>query len=96
MAFKVKPTKAMAVVLQKMADGWTLHIVQHSGHDLSNSAFLSPKGKGPGMERVRSDYVGKFREWGWTEMISDPAWAWRGAEYRITQAGRDALAGGTR
>jgi len=92
MAFKVKPTKAMAAVLQKMADGYELHMVHHT-RPLSTSAFLS--GKSSGMIYVRYDYIYKFSDWGWIVMTSDPIRAsYAGATYKITQAGRDALAGG--
>ena len=38
---------------------------------------LGPKPTGP-----------QFKDWGWVELASDPAWAWRGGEYTITGNGR--------
>lgn len=35
----------------------------------------------------------KLNKLGLIENITDPAWRWRGSEYRITQAGLDAING---
>jgi hypothetical protein len=93
MAFKVKPTKTMVPVLQKMADGYDLHTVHHS-RGLTSSAFLS--NKTDAMIYTRIDYVSKFKDWGWIVQVSDPMRSYAGSTYQITNKGREALVGGTR
>lgn len=81
-----KPTGPQLELLRKLAQpGAALHYC--TGTRLDPSAWLSV-GAGGRDEKVRTDTLSKFKDWGWVELASDPAWAWRGGEYTITGNGR--------
>ena len=86
----MKLTKAQMEILKKMADGCTLHWL--AGIRSGPSCRLRGADKSYG-ERVRADYSHKFYKLGLIQMYSDPAWAWRDRDYRISEKGLEFVSG---
>ena len=78
-------TPAQQALLKRFATGGVMHSVLHSrGFDMSY--FFNSGDKG-----IRFATVDKLLKLGLIEEFGDPAWRWRGSNYRITEAGREAI-----
>jgi hypothetical protein len=87
-----KPTAKQMELLRKLCkEGAEIH--WWSGIRGPDSAALVVEGVPlRDRERVRTDTLGKFHDWGWVEPIGDPSYAWRNNKYRITEKGRRVVA----
>jgi hypothetical protein len=82
-----KPTAKQMELLRKLCQEGA-EIRWFSGIRGPDSARLIIGDNIGGREKLRTDTLTKFYEWGWVEAVGDPAWAWRNNEYRITATGR--------
>lgn len=81
-----KPTANQMKYLRLLADGYDLHY--SSGIRFNSFAYFV---KGNDHIKTRVDFHGKFRTWGWIEIIRSD---YNGADYRITENGRKVVANG--
>ncbi len=82
-----KPTAKQMGTLRKLC-GEGVEIHWFSGIRSPDSAWLIHEGNMNTRETFRTDTLYKFRSWGWIVAIGDPAYAWRGNTYIITDKGR--------
>ena len=83
-------TKKQREILQKMADG--CHLYWSAGIRCASSTWLRPPKAYELGERVREGTLHILSKNGWIEMYSDPGWAWRNRDYRLSEKGREVLA----
>ena len=91
-----KPTKLQLETLTKLAEpGVTLHWWSGlRGNDPSSASIVWPdpsKNKMGKHEKLRTDVLSKFHDWGWIEPVGDKAMSWRNNTYVITDAGREVV-----
>jgi hypothetical protein len=82
-----KPTAKQMETLRKLC-GEGMRVSWMMGIRCPDSAWLIHEGDMRTRETFRTDTLYKFRTWGWIIAIGDPAYAWRGNTYVITEKGR--------